>query len=93
MMCTPLVDSTNCWGRMSSDRNLGSTIRSEARRTFLLTKTRFACGETPEVEGYVSAFVDELDQRGRRLLTATATPRPHTAAGGIDTEVAQPCHC
>jgi len=61
---------------------LDEIVREGARRML-------AAALEAEVEGYVAAFVDELDQRGRRLVTRNGHAEARTittAAGGIKIE-------
>jgi len=61
---------------------LDEIVREGARRML-------AAALEAEVEGYVSAFVDEVDDRGRRLVTRNGHAEARTittAAGGIDIE-------
>lgn len=61
---------------------LDEIVREGARRMLIAALEA-------EVDGYVAAFVDEVDERGRRLVTRNGHAEPRTittAAGGIEIE-------
>src|SRR4051795_3038465 len=74
-------------GREDLAAGLDEIVREGARRML-------AAALEAEVEAYVAAFVDQVDERGRRLVVRNghARPRPVTTAGGAGGGGAAPGH-